>query len=436
MKYLVLLQIFGAACMSFGAEPAIVVLELLPNASRFDVLFKPALQTADGQTISADCKIMTPADLQDGVSTLAADTFDRVRLSTTRPLNAGLKVEVLCASVDYFDAAGKKGAVKNLKVSGTVPAVDQLQKLYLDKFDKAKKAAKKQNEKDIFVSGFVTTASSGTSGGGDISLNPDLGIKDVKSFLQIKKTTQEGGDAKHFEAGARYSHFFLADRKAYAALEGQSAKSFAQLKSILDQNASKSPYARAFIGSTADVAFKMEGSAGKFDVTNFVGDSAFTMRTKTGGILNNHGYFRGFITPFAFEGGQSHANQSAAVAAGKPPIQPDWIARYKSGLGFRLHFADPKGQSILQRVELSGDGVFRDLFFQESMWDAKVKLVNKTGKGIRAYGQIDLKVYLGESETALYGLKLSYNRGSLPPVFARVKSFQFGFLYESKDEKK
>lgn len=67
------------------------------------------------------------------------------------------------------------------------------------------------------------------------------------------------------------------------------------------------------------------------------------------------------------------------------------------------------------------------------MWDEKAKAVNKTGKGIRGYGQIDLKVYLGESATALYGLKLSYNRGSLPPVFARVKSFQFGFLYESKD---
>lgn len=30
---------------------------------------------------------------------------------------------------------------------------------------------------------------------------------------------------------------------------------------------------------------------------------------------------------------------------------------------------------------------------------------------------------------------MAYTRGSLPPVFADVKSFQFGFVYETTDDK-
>ena len=420
------------AGVSFAADPKISQLQLVQDESSVDIIFDMPLIKKKEPTFAADCSLKNPAGLQVGKSFYSKDAIDSVTILFNRPPKDQEEIEVLCASVDYTGPAGNKLTVKGLTTKTKFDPVTNV-KQYLDNIDKSRKSAKKQNEKDIFVSGFVTTASGGSAGGADISLNPDLHIKDVKSFLQIKKTTLAGGDAKNFEAGARYQHFFLSDRKAYAALQGHSNLGAAELKRILKENSTHSPYSRVFIGSTADAAFKMEGAAGKFDVTNFVGDSAFTMRTKTGAFFNRQGFIRGFITPFAFEGGQSHANQSAAIAAGKPAIQPDWIARYKAGLGFRLHFADPKGQSLLQRVELSGDGVFRDLFYQESMWDEKAKAVNKTGKGIRGYGQIDLKVYLGESATALYGLKLSYNRGSLPPVFARVKSFQFGFLYESKD---
>ena len=431
-----LLLALSSSLLVAATGPAIVALDLIPDKKSFDIVFTPALINADGQSVTSDCKVTSPANLQTGPSFIPPDTLRRVGINVSSPLAAGTKIEVLCASVDYFDGANKKTA-RNLKGSGTVPDAVAYQKLVLGNISKAAAAAKKQNEQDIFASGFVTTASSGTAGGADISLNPDLMIPHLKAFVQIKKTTQAGGDAKNFEAGAKYQLFFLADRKAFQAIQGMGGKSLNEIVKTLEENSSKSPYAKGFVGSSLDVAFKMEGAAGNFDVTNLVGDSAFTLRSKTAGFLDRRAFFKGFITPVAFEGGQSHANQDAAKALGTSTanIKPDWIARYKTGLGFRLHYADPEGKTLLQRVELSGDGVLRDLFFNESMWDSKAKAVTRTGKGVRAYGQIDLKVYLGESDKGRYGLKLSYNRGSLPPVFAKVKSFQFGFLWESKDDK-
>ena len=255
--------------------------------------------------------------------------------------------------------------------------------------------------------------------------------------MQIKKTTLTGGDPKHFEAGGKYQVFFLADRKAFKAIQGMGGRSLTDIIKTLKDNESKSGYGALFIGSSLDIAGKLEGNPGPFDVTNLVGDAAFTMRSKTGGFLAHQAFFKAFITPVAFEGGQSHAKQDAATAASKPitGIKPDWIARYKTGLGFRLHYEDVTGKGLLKRVELSGDSVLRNLFYDEAMWDSKAKAVTRTGKGVRAYGQVDFKVYLGESDKGRYGLKLTYARGSLPPVFAKVKTFQFGFLWESKDDR-
>ncbi len=49
-------------------------------------------------------------------------------------------------------------------------------------------------------------------------------------------------------------------------------------------------------------------------------------------------------------------------------------------------------------------------------------------KGEKPYFQADVKVYLVASSSGRYGFKLSYNRGSLPPVYSRVPSFQFRFV--------
>jgi hypothetical protein len=421
-----------AACVTLpAAEPSIVTLDRSSTPLTLDVVFEKSVT-------SGDCEITTPQNLQPQPRKTVLDPTDdkRLNLNLSSALVPGTKIEVLCTSVGYKAGTANKTA-KNLKATWTVPTGNDYQKTILDRISKAAAAQKKQDEQDIFASGFVTTASSGSAGGADISINPDLMIPHLKSFLQIKKTTLNGGDAKHFEAGAKYQVFFLADRKAFKAIEGMGGKSLNEIIATMKANESKSGYGALFIGSSLDIAGKVEGTPGGFDVTNLVGDSSFTMRSKTAGFLDHQAFFKAFITPFGFEGGQSHAKQDAATAAGKPAtgIKPDWIARYKTGLGFRLHYADVAGKGLFKRVELSGDGVLRNLFYDEAMWDSKAKAISRTGKGVRAYGQFDLKIYLGESDKGRYGLKLTYARGSLPPVFAAVRTFQFGFLWESKDDK-
>jgi len=54
-------------------------------------------------------------------------------------------------------------------------------------------------------------------------------------------------------------------------------------------------------------------------------------------------------------------------------------------------------------------------------------------KGDKLYFQADAKVFLFETPSGRYGFKLSYNRGSLPPVYGSVSSFQFGFVIETTD---
>ena len=421
---LLILFAFSAATLH-GAAPTIKALIISPGAAKLDIVFSSDLINAAGQTIANNCKITAPIAQDDGHGILEGGQTDRITLRLNDPMPAGTKVEVLCERVDYFEGTFKKTAT-SLKFSYTIETAEIIQSLRL----KQVKAAKKTSE-DIFASGFVTTSSTGAAGGADIFIAPDLKIPNFTPFLQIKKTTQPGSDAKNFEAGGKYQIVFISNQKAFKSIQGMGGNTREVILKKFNET-KKSAYAQAFAGSTLDMAFKMEGAAGKFDVTNFVGDSAFVLRSNTAALFGTQGFFRGFLMPFALEGGQSHANQLAAGTAATT-VKPDWIARYKAGLGFRLHFEDRSNKSPIHRLELSGEGVARNLFFSEAMYNSKTKAVTSVGKGIRAYGQLDLKAYVGETDKGRYGVKLSVIRGSLPPVFARVKTFQFGFLWESKD---
>jgi len=69
------------------------------------------------------------------------------------------------------------------------------------------------------------------------------------------------------------------------------------------------------------------------------------------------------------------------------------------------------------------------------VFDNNTNAATSTGDGIRMYGEAALKIYVGQTSSARYGVRLSYNRGSLPPVFARVNSFQLGFMFETTDDR-
>lgn len=286
---------------------------------------------------------------------------------------------------------------------------------------------KSSREKDLFASGFVTTASDESAGGADISLNPDLSIPSLNTFLQLKKTTADEGDARHFEAGARY-------RYTQTWRPGQLREIAAETDNARVNELIRARQQNIIAGWLVDVAGKLEGDPTNFDVTNFVAESGFHLQTMTRGFLGRRGFWRGYVVPGGIEVGQSLGTTVPTPV--DPEVEPEVnrIARYKAGAGFTVFYDNPGTQLPLRRVEIDINGVVRQLFLTESRFNNEANLTDLTDKGFHGYAQIDFKVFFVETIAGRYGFKLSFNRGRLPPVYAQVNSFDFGFLVESGDD--
>lgn len=407
--------IAGSALLSatIAAQlPTLETLDLAPGRNSLDLVFRSALVNAAGQNVEANCTVnQKPAP-----GALAPNTLDRIRIPLDMPLVAGNQISVACAPISYFDGPDLR-KMPGISTSATVPESGQYQKLLLDRITKEAAAAKTQQEQDLFASGFLTAASSGTAGGLDLALNPSLGIRGLKSFLQIKASTQAGADARSFEAGARYQLFYLSDRKAFEAIQGMGGQPLPAILESLRAHEPKSWYGRIFVGTSIDLALKLEGSPGAFNVTNLVAGTSFTLRSRSRGFAGRKAFIRGFLTPGGVEYGQSHISTTPA-----PP--PGTVARIKAGGGVRIHYAG--------RIELAAETVARYLFQNEATWDSATNTLSATSRGLRPYTQLDCKVYIGQMMGMSYGWRISLNRGSLPPVYASVRSVQVGFVVESK----
>jgi hypothetical protein len=315
------------------------------------------------------------------------------------------------------------------------------------------KADKTSSEKDIFASGFVTTAGqSNTQGGADVSLNNFLsGLPGANTFLQIQKTSLSNGDPRHFEAGLSWRHTtsfdptrdkqIQADVKAYdeASNEAEQKAAGSKIKADADKYG-------VWLGALEDFAIKMEGDPTQFKAVNAVGDGDVRILTRTLKLFGStNGYFRARPLVVGFEGGKSigtgdatttaTTTTSATTSTSAPGV--DWIARGKVGADFTLFYDNPKATSSpIKRVEINAGGVERYLFLKEINYDATTMKDSAVGKGSRPYFQSDVKVFFYEDpKKGRAGVRMAYTRGSLPPVFADVKSFQFGFVYETADDK-
>jgi hypothetical protein len=318
--------------------------------------------------------------------------FDNVRFGTpTDPQTTG----ELCAAVSGDVEAAREAALNRL--------ID------------TPKASREQN---IFASGFVTTAADESEGGADIALNPDFNVPNLNAFLRLKKTTADEGDPKNLEVGANYRVAF--PWKAEQVQRMRDTPAGPELNKLLEER-----QRNVLAGSLVDIAMKLESDPTNFSVTNYVGESSYQLRTMTKGFIGGAGFWRGFVMPGGIELGRS-----VGVST---PEDVDWLARYKAGAGFTLYYDSP-GFLPVRRIELDANAVLRYLFADESRFNSETNSIDLTDDGAHSYSQVDLKVFFGVSIAGRYGLKLSYNRGRLPPVFAQVKSFEFGFLLESGED--
>jgi hypothetical protein len=190
-----------------------------------------------------------------------------------------------------------------------------------------------------------------------------------------------------------------------------------------------------------DFGGKIETQALDFDVTNFIGEGAFQIQSRTKGLFGSKkGFWRFRLMPAATELGYNVSQQPPA-GSDVAPIDPDWIARFRFGGVFTLFYKNQsEGLALFRRVELDLQAVDRYLFRREIQFNDETKANTTTDRGHKPWFQAAFKVFFTDPEEGSGGLrsgfKLTYNRGSLPPVFADTKSFQFGFILESTESKK
>jgi len=316
--------------------------------------------------------------------------------------------------------------------------------------DTMTKAGKSSQEKNIFASGFVTTASNGnTQGGADIHLQTDLSVPGLRSFLNLVKTTADGSDAKNFEAGGTFRNTFLLGKVGRAAIQTalndyrNATTDAARAAAAVTYNKSVTDFQKRVLAAVfLDFTGKMEGEATNFNITNGVFEAALKLQSRVKN-LSKQGFFHFQISPFGLEGGRTLRKPDVATAAtGTTTMAPtsptdkalqqiDGIARFKVGATLNTFWDNPKTTSPLKRFEIEAGVVERYLFRKEIYYNAATKTNASIVDGSKPYFYADAKLFMVESSAGRYGVKISYNRGSLPPVYANVKSFQFGFLFES-----
>jgi hypothetical protein len=309
------------------------------------------------------------------------------------------------------------------------------------------KVPKSTGEKNIFASGFVTRGTNADSQGGSVlNLNSnDLGVPGLTAFTHLKKTTAMNADPKHFDVGLNYRSTLLFHRKALAEIRDlQAVGKNEEAQAKLDE------LRKAWWSSaTFDFATKFEAQALSFDVTNFIGDGTVRLKSRVlplrgrndNSAKNRAGFFKFFIVPGGLEIGQVlQKGEQTAAMMGTTQTQAmdkiDWVARYKFGGGLSLFYRNPESRWLFKRIELDTEFVGRQLFRQEIKFDEKTMMNIKTTKGFKPWFETWLRAYVADTPNGRFGIGLTYNRGSLPPVFAKTDSFQFGFVFETAEDKK
>jgi len=295
---------------------------------------------------------------------------------------------------------------------------------------------KTDSEKNLFASGFVTTASSGSSGGLDFDLNSkDLGIPGMTTFLHTKKSSAAGGDPKNFESGVNFRNSYNFARRDLDAMNDEigtlrHATNPAQVseagRKINEKE--RSIQNRLMSALVVDLAGKLEGGATDFNVANYVGEGQVSLLSRTKRVFGSRrGFWRFKLVPAGAEGGSNIQNNTISASGVE-----DSVARFKAGANLTFFYDNAESPLPYKRIQLNLDTVQRFVFFKEPYTPA-ANAMPVLADGHRPWYEANLLIYVAEAPSGRYGFRLDYKNGSLPPNFAVVKTFQFGFVFETKD---
>lgn len=258
-----------------------------------------------------------------------------------------------------------------------------------------------QQDKSLLASLFFGRASGLNVGAADLNVvRSDPGTKDLSYFLRLKRGAAHGMDPRHFEAGAHWRRNFLlhGGRRAAiaAALRGQPAEA----QTLLDDLRKK-----WWAGHTLDIGVKVEGDASGQQQWIGLVDAGWGLQSTT----------RRVALPGA-PGWLRFRWLAGGVEAGRDQ------ARLKMGADAALVIQAREETAPIRRFEFVAHSTAR--------WLARPE---QGVRGVRPWTQLDAKLFLLESASLRYGLRLSLQRGSLPPLYERVNSIHLGFVVESRD---
>src|SRR5690242_412578 len=197
--YLLLLllaaQVLVAQSTDQNAIDTAKLFAFAPPNFTLDVHFTNSLDNPAGDITSGNVSLTptpdapdNPLQVQDVRPLSGSRRSAQIRFSSQPPTNL-TALQICFHQLTFRDSGGNQtvtavcSPVQILNPSNIAAERSKL-------LDALKTVPKTSDEKNVFASGFVTTASSGSSGGLDLDLNSkDLGIPGMTAFLHTKKSS-------------------------------------------------------------------------------------------------------------------------------------------------------------------------------------------------------------------------------------------------------
>lgn len=291
-------------------------------------------------------------------------------------------------------------------------------------FQEAIAHAKTAQEKNLFAGLSVAAPTSGQAAGdAEIHLNRWVRPNGFVS-LNVNRSSADKADPKHFDVG-----FTL--RSVHPFLLGRTDSAEKPAKQVLRDKDAQAAAGRWLLGLLIDGAGRLEGDAASFRVTNAVFDLPIQLASRTMGFgeLGRNGYWQFRLMPAGVEAGYNLGSEDRARENYR-------IARFKYGLILGLVY-QPKDEpnAFPQRAVLDLQAGGRHLFENESAWDAAKKQAVSIASGYKPWYQVDAKIFLIGNQAGRVGFKLTFIRGSLPPIFTETRAFRFGLVFETTDDR-
>jgi hypothetical protein len=357
------------------------------------------------------------------------------------PADSDDTLRICFAEIVFRDPAGKPRSAAKLCGGATILRADGIVAAIADQVKTLTETPAISTELPVFASGFLVAAEGETEGGTDLHLNGlDLGLPGLHAFLHLRKSSAEEGDPRNFEAGASYRATVLRDTDRLESIRAQlqmlrrapTPEARLAASQSIDETM-KAIQRQLLAGYLFDVGGRLEGQATNFNVTNAVAEVSTHLQSRTKSLFGaRRGFWRFRVSAGVEAGGtlREPDEPGATDSVSQALERADWIARLKAGATLTLLYVNDGSARFLRRLEFEAGVVHRGLLVEEVRFDDVTQTNNTTDTGHRPYAQADLKAYFFETAGARYGAKISYAYGSLPPVYSKVSSVQFGFLFE------